>query len=577
MGRRRFQGGCLVLAAIGLSAAGCEYDSYFDPSKTGRFEVTPTTIPILDRLDVIEGDDSPFAKATAVTSEDLVPGELIYRMAPGDVITVEIFELLAQGQVTQAQRRIDPGGFFRLPVIGDVRAAGLTAQEFQDVLVTILKERVIRDPQVNVVVEQGAGFQYTIYGAIQGQGVFALRRPDFRLLDAIALAGGVPLTTQRVYVIRRVPLTEDVIFQGGRAIERTPGREQPSGPVDIEKLIEQLGEPQVPQAPQPQAPSEEPPQDMKRFIDELLGPPQAAPTRPGTSAPRPPPPAKAPPQEPATEPPIDIDDLIDDLEDDQPSFHVTPGAFQSGGPPFSAQDLEPLRVPPSSPPRQAPPRVEIPVSPPPVPSTPAVAPQPAQTDSYIYLQERGEWVPQRGRQEGASGKSTGQEELFLERTIEIPYQKLKQGDSTYNIVVRPDDLIYIQEPALGVVYIDGEIARPGVYTLPASGLTLSRLVAAAGGAAPLAIPERVDLTRIVATNREATIRLNLAAIREKTEPDLYLRPDDHVIIGTTWFAVPLAVFRNGFRMTYGFGFLLDRNFGNDVFGPPPVNITQGGG
>jgi len=26
-------------------------------------------------------------------------------------------------------------------------------------------------------------------------------------------------------------------------------------------------------------------------------------------------------------------------------------------------------------------------------------------------------------------------------------------------------------------------------------------------------------------------------------------------------------------MTYGFGFLLDRNFGNDVFGPPPENFT----
>jgi polysaccharide export outer membrane protein len=33
------------------------------------------------------------------------------------------------------------------------------------------------------------------------------------------------------------------------------------------------------------------------------------------------------------------------------------------------------------------------------------------------------------------------------------------------------------------------------------------------------------------------------------------------------------VFRNGFRVTYGFGFLLDRNFGNDVFGAPPINIT----
>ena len=48
-----------------------------------------------------------------------------------------------------------------------------------------------------------------------------------------------------------------------------------------------------------------------------------------------------------------------------------------------------------------------------------------------------------------------------------------------------------------------------------------------------------------------------------------MRSDDHIIIGTNFFATPLAVIRNGFRMTYGFGFLIDRNFGNDVFGPPP--------
>jgi hypothetical protein len=27
-------------------------------------------------------------------------------------------------------------------------------------------------------------------------------------------------------------------------------------------------------------------------------------------------------------------------------------------------------------------------------------------------------------------------------------------------------------------------------------------------------------------------------------------------------------------MTYGFGFLLDRNFGNDVFGAPPFSPNQ---
>ena len=124
-----------------------------------------------------------------------------------------------------------------------------------------------------------------------------------------------------------------------------------------------------------------------------------------------------------------------------------------------------------------------------------------------------------------------------------------------------------------MVYIDGEIGRPGVYQLPVSGkLTLSRLVAAAGGFGPIAIPERVDLTRVVGDSHEATIRVNLSAIRNRTEPDIYMQPDDHVNIGTNFWAQPLAVVRNGFRATYGFGFLLDRNFGNDVFGPPPTNI-----
>ena len=76
------------------------------------------------------------------------------------------------------------------------------------------------------------------------------------------------------------------------------------------------------------------------------------------------------------------------------------------------------------------------------------------------------------------------------------------------------------------------------------------------------------------TTRELVDRagVNLSAIRNRAEPDIYMQPDDHIIIGTNFWAQPLAVVRNGFRATYGFGFLLDRNFGNDVFGPPPTNI-----
>ncbi len=161
----------------------------------------------------------------------------------------------------------------------------------------------------------------------------------------------------------------------------------------------------------------------------------------------------------------------------------------------------------------------------------------------------------------------------ITRLLEISYRDLISGKAILNVIVRPDDFINVVPPPTGVVYIDGEIARPGPYDLPATGqLTLSRLVAAAGGLGPLAIPERVDLVRRVG-DREATIRVNLAAIRERAEPDIALKSDDHVIIGTNFFAQPLAVIRNGFRMTYGFGFLIDRNWGTDIFGPPPEALT----
>jgi protein involved in polysaccharide export with SLBB domain len=437
-----------------------------------------------------------------------------------------------------------------------VRAAGLTPQQFQDEVARIVDERVMRSPMVNVLVEEGSGFVYTVYGAVGATGIFTLPSADHRLLDALAQAGGVPLMTERVYVIRDVPLTEDVIFDPTRGT-RKPGQGPPGEqPTDIEDLIRQLEQPQRPPPPpaeveEPVAPREQPapqrpPIDIEELLEELEEPPATSPDRP----------------------PVDVDDLTEEPQD-QPGGHAAPGllAYQEGGPTIDIEELEPIQVPPS--PGRQPPGGE----------RPQFSPQPrADEETYIYVPERDEWVPARAEPPPepaaeAEPETEPEADLFVARIIEIPYQRLKRGESSYNIVIRPKDRVYVAEPTTGVIYIDGEVARPGVYSLPASGrITLSRLVTAAGGLGPLAIPERVDLTRIVGTNREANIRLDLGAIRKKTEPDLYLKPDDHIIIGTDFWAVPLAVFRNGLRMTYGFGFLLDRNFGNDVFGAPPSRV-----
>jgi hypothetical protein len=204
-------------------------------------------------------------------------------------------------------------------------------------------------------------------------------------------------------------------------------------------------------------------------------------------------------------------------------------------------------------------------------TAPAAAPAPATdtaTDATVPGLRTGDAARARGR------AKVDEKKAFSSRVIEVDYNQLVRGAANLNVIIRPNDMLYCDTGEVGVVYIGGEIARPGVYNLPTSGkLTLSRLVDAAGGLGQIAIPQRVDLIRRIGGDKEAAIRVNLAAIRNRAEPDIFMKSDDHVIIGTNFWATPLAVIRNGFRMTYGFGFLIDRNWGNDIFGAPPTNIN----
>ena len=484
----------LAIIAVGAALGGCEVDSFIDPSKTGRFEFMATSIPVLDSIDVIESNEEPWGQTTSVTPDDLVPNDLSYRLAPGDVLTVQIFELYAPGVWHVSTRGIDPGGFFRLPEIGDVGAAGMTPQEFEDRVTGLLHENVMQNPIVDVVVEQGGGFSYTISGAVVGPGMYNLRTPDLRLSEAIAIAGGVAPHTEHIFVIRQIELSDEVL----------PGFERGRGPA-----VGPGGEP---------------------------------------------------------DPPISIDDLIRDINPGGDDGGVRPGAmWQQSEPITGVDELEPIR---SGQP------VQVDVD----DVGRGGSPDRPGNDTFIFDEQRGEWVrvgPDHRGAGVAAAEPSGQP-LLLERVIQVPYQRLKRGDSSYDIVIRPDDRIYVEESLTGVVYLDGEVIRAGVYTLPPVGkLTVSRLVAAAGGLGGLAIPQRVDLTRVVGSGREATVRLDLKAIRNRTEPDIFLKPDDHIIIGTNFWAFPLAVIRNGLRATYGYGFILDRNFGNDVFGAPPGSFGTG--
>jgi len=120
----------LLLGSAAL--VGCNANAWMgDPAATGYYKPTPTTIPILDRIDIIE-EPSKWPQLSKVTAADLMPSDLTYRIAPSDFLDVAIYGLYAPGQQYPVQRRVDQGGYFRVPEVGDVLVAGLTPQGAQE-------------------------------------------------------------------------------------------------------------------------------------------------------------------------------------------------------------------------------------------------------------------------------------------------------------------------------------------------------------------------------------------------------------------------------------------------------------
>jgi len=85
---------------------------------------------------------------------------------------------------------------------------------------------------------------------------------------------------------------------------------------------------------------------------------------------------------------------------------------------------------------------------------------------------------------------------------------------------------------LGVIYVDGAVARPGVYQLPEGGrLTASRLIAAAGGAAPHDSIESCRVTRFETTpSGEPHMREYRMSLREAES--FTMQRDDHLVVAS---------------------------------------------
>jgi polysaccharide export outer membrane protein len=109
-----------------------------------------------------------------------------YRIGPEDVLSINIFE----AQELNREVRVSASGEISLPLLGSVRAAGLTPRELEFVLQELLHRTYMKDPHVSVFVREMQSHPVSVMGAVRRPGVFQIRGSK-TLLEVLSLSEGL--------------------------------------------------------------------------------------------------------------------------------------------------------------------------------------------------------------------------------------------------------------------------------------------------------------------------------------------------------------------------------------------------
>lgn len=107
-----------------------------------------------------------------------------YVLGPGDRVRLKDYD----DETLSDDYAIDSDGFVSVPLVGRVKAAGLTARELEKALVLRMRGRIAHDPKINVEIASYAPFY--IFGEVKKAGVYPFQ-PGLTVADAIATAGGL--------------------------------------------------------------------------------------------------------------------------------------------------------------------------------------------------------------------------------------------------------------------------------------------------------------------------------------------------------------------------------------------------
>ena len=432
-------------------------------------------LKIVDHVDQrIEEPNTEFVNAVEPTPEDLTNNVSDYVISKNDLLTIEISDLTGPGTQTVKTTRVTESGNMSLPYLSSpIHAEGLTETQLEQTIIKRYRtENIIQKAQVSVIVTEARGRAFSILGQVTRPGQYAIVDPEFRVLDALVLAGETisPLL-EDLYIIRKEASTGS---SRAADVRRLPRRRLPGS------------------APATWRRGALPPRCSTRLAlaaaRDAIGSDSAGRTcrspRNGHGAAR---------------------------------FGSVGGRSAGSG-----------AVPPAA-------AAPAPATAAPAPTAPA---------------------PTAGGFEGFHDLAPPSDI----KIIHIPLSRLRNGELQYNIVIKPHDQIIVQALPTGVYYMGGHVQNPGAYTLTGQRVTLKQAIISAHMLDQLAIPSE----RTSSADWDRARKFSSAWISTR-----YLPVTSRTFISSrttrSWSAPTsiapfLSAIRGAFRITYGFGFLYDRNF-----------------
>jgi polysaccharide export outer membrane protein len=162
-----------------------------------------------------------------------------YRIGPEDLLEITVFEAPELNRSV----RVSANGEFSLPLIGPVKAAGLTPRELEVVLQELLRRTYMKDPHVGVFVREMQSHPVSVFGAVKKPGVFQIRDAK-TLLEVLSMAEGLAddagdtVLVMRGAGLRGIPIQDDNKQEIGT--ENSPPAERAGGTITASSSPKEL-------------------------------------------------------------------------------------------------------------------------------------------------------------------------------------------------------------------------------------------------------------------------------------------------------------------------------------------------